>query len=197
LSITIPIGIIGVMDNRSRILECALELFSARGYDAVGIQEIVDAAGVTKPTLYHYFINKRGLLDALLVREFEGFEIDLNKAAAYQGDLPLTLQKIVQAYFKFGREHPAFYRMRLTMVFAPPQSEPNQAVSRYTLAQFQVLELLFTQALSHMRRRARMYATTFIGMIDTYIGLHLNGYVELNDDLVYQAVHQFMHGIYS
>ena len=33
------------MDNRSRLLECALDLFTARGYDAVGVQEIVDAAG--------------------------------------------------------------------------------------------------------------------------------------------------------
>ena len=32
------------MDNRSNILECAMALFAARGYDAVGIQEIVDAA---------------------------------------------------------------------------------------------------------------------------------------------------------
>jgi AcrR family transcriptional regulator len=184
------------MDNRTRILECALQLFSARGYDAVGIQEIVENAGVTKPTLYHYFVNKRGLLDALLAKEFEGFESDLIQAAAFQGDLPLTLEKVVQVFFKFGLEHPAFYRMRLTMVFSPLESEPNQAITRYTMAQFQVLETLFIQALSHMQGRHRMYATTFIGMIDTYIGLYLNGYVALDDSLVHQAVHQFMHGIY-
>ena len=43
------------MDNRARLLDCAQDLFAARGYDAVGVQEIVEAAGVTKPTLYHYF----------------------------------------------------------------------------------------------------------------------------------------------
>ena len=49
------------MDNREKILNCALELFHARGYDAVGVQEIAETAGVTKPTLYYYFRNKRGL----------------------------------------------------------------------------------------------------------------------------------------
>ncbi len=43
------------MDNRERILQCALELFYAKGYDAVGVQEIAQKAGITKPTLYYYF----------------------------------------------------------------------------------------------------------------------------------------------
>ena len=54
------------MDNRENILTCALELFYQRGYDAVGIQEICQAAGITKPTLYHYFGSKYGLLEVLL-----------------------------------------------------------------------------------------------------------------------------------
>ena len=41
------------MDNRELLLNTALELFHAKGYDAVGVQEIVDRAGVTKPTLYY------------------------------------------------------------------------------------------------------------------------------------------------
>ena len=38
------------MDNRSNLLQCAKELFYAKGYDAVGVQEIVDRAGLTKPS---------------------------------------------------------------------------------------------------------------------------------------------------
>lgn len=47
------------MDNKEKILQCALELFYARGYDAVGVQEIAETAGVTKPTLYYYFGSKK------------------------------------------------------------------------------------------------------------------------------------------
>ena len=50
------------MDNRQAILDSALTLFYEKGYDAVGVQQIVDAAGVTKPTLYYYFGSKQGLL---------------------------------------------------------------------------------------------------------------------------------------
>ena len=54
------------MENRMRIMECAKKLFYAKGYDAVGVQEIVDRAGITKPTLYYYFGSKLGLLKTLL-----------------------------------------------------------------------------------------------------------------------------------
>ena len=60
------------MDNREAILSEALHLFYVRGYDAVGVQEIVDAAGVTKPTLYYYFGSKKGLLESLFEHPVSG-----------------------------------------------------------------------------------------------------------------------------
>jgi TetR/AcrR family transcriptional regulator len=188
------------VDNRSKLLDCALTLFSARGYDAVGVQEIAETAEVTKPTLYHYFSNKRGLLDALLENNFVILLDSLHKAAAYQGDLTQTLQKIVQMYFEFAKNHPRFYRMQLSMYFAPPDSEPNQAILHYSIEQYKSLESLFilaTKEHGNMRGRHQSYATTFLGMINTYIGMYLNGYTELDDALTYRSVHQFMHGILS
>ena len=88
-----------VMDNRTVILEQALTLFSERGYDAVGVQEICESAGITKPTLYHYFGSKRGLLETMMDQYFTELKIRLTSAADYKGDLPLTLQNIAEMYF--------------------------------------------------------------------------------------------------
>ncbi len=63
--------------------------------------------------------------------------------------------------------------------------------------QHNLLEMLFAQALAHMKGRYKRYAATFLGMINTYIAFALNGHSELSDELIYKAVHQFMHGIYS
>lgn len=188
------------MDNPTKILDCTLELISARGYDAVGIQEIVETAGVTKPTLYHYFNSKRGLLDQLLANNFDKLIEVVSQSTEYKGDLVLTLEKTARAYFTFARENPKFYRMQLSMYFASPDSEPNQAVAGYNRKQYELLENLFIQAVKdhgNMRGRHQLYAATFTGMINTYIGLFLNGHIELTDQLVYQAVHQFMHGIFA
>jgi len=58
------------MSNREKLLACALDLFAKRGFDAVGVQEVADAAGLKKPTLYYYFGSKSGLLQTLLTRKF-------------------------------------------------------------------------------------------------------------------------------
>jgi len=45
-------------DTRERILAAALDLFCRLGYTAVGTQEICDAAGVLKGSMYHFFRSK-------------------------------------------------------------------------------------------------------------------------------------------
>jgi AcrR family transcriptional regulator len=45
-----------------RLLAEATRLFAERGYDRTSVQEIVEAAGVTKGALYHYFGSKDDLL---------------------------------------------------------------------------------------------------------------------------------------
>jgi TetR/AcrR family transcriptional regulator len=43
------------------IMQTASRLFMQRGYRAVSINEIVQAAGVTKPTLYYHFADKEAV----------------------------------------------------------------------------------------------------------------------------------------
>jgi AcrR family transcriptional regulator len=53
---------------RERILETAYELFSRRGVRGVGIDELIDRAGVAKATLYKHFSSKDELVLAFLER---------------------------------------------------------------------------------------------------------------------------------
>lgn len=188
------------MDNRSTILNCALELFAARGYDAVGVQEVAEAAGVTKPTLYHYFGSKQGLLRALLDTYTEPFNQAVESAAVYQGDLPKTLEALARAYFEYARQNPIYYRMALAMYFSPRESESHQSIAGKHEQQYATVARMFAQAErdhGNMRGRHQQYAATFIGMLDTCIGLWLNDRAELNEALIRSMLHQFQHGIYS
>jgi AcrR family transcriptional regulator len=54
-------------ETRERILTEALRLFAARGYARVSIEEIAEAAGVTKGAVYHWFADKADLGRELLV----------------------------------------------------------------------------------------------------------------------------------
>ena len=188
------------MDTRTELLRQAEKLFAQRGYDAVGVQEIVDAASVTKPTLYHYFGSKRGLLETILGNEFHFFNQLLREAAHYQGDLPLTLKRIAIVFFEGARRNPVFFRLQLALWFAPRASEGFQVVEKYHREQFDLVEKVFTQAVvqhGNMRGKQRALAASFIGTLHHYVGLGLNDYATLDAQLVEQVIRQFQHGIYS
>ncbi|MDD3059302.1 MAG: helix-turn-helix domain containing protein, partial [Sphaerochaeta sp.] len=53
-------------NTREHILLQALRLFAKKGYEAIGVAAICEAAGITKPTMYYHFGSKRGLLEALI-----------------------------------------------------------------------------------------------------------------------------------
>lgn len=188
-------------DNRATILRVALRLFALHGYDAVGVQQIVTEAGVTKPTLYHYFQSKKGLFETLLQERSAPLLGALHLVHYIQGDLTRTLMQITRVYFDFLQQDAMFYRLMLTTSFAPSSSEVYGPVAWLNGEQFTFLEQLFLRVAEdhgNMRGRHRQYAVSLRGMIDTYAGLSLQGYLGLEgEDLVYRIVHQFMHGIFS
>jgi AcrR family transcriptional regulator len=55
-------------ERREELLRAGLELFSARSYDEVSIDEIAAAVGISRGLLYHYFPGKRDFYVAGLRR---------------------------------------------------------------------------------------------------------------------------------
>ncbi len=49
-----------------RVREAARKLFAERGYTRVSIEQVADAAGVTRGAVYHHFDGRRGLFMAVL-----------------------------------------------------------------------------------------------------------------------------------
>ncbi len=64
--------------TREALIAVARGLFAARGYAAVGTEEIARAAGVTRGALYHHFEGKRDLMRAV----YEQLERELSEQYA-------------------------------------------------------------------------------------------------------------------
>ena len=85
-------------ETRRRILEAAVEAFSAQLYDEVSVGDIATSAGVAHGLLFHYFKNKRGLYLAAIEEAAQDFE------AAHQvdPDLPPGAQMRQRYYNQFA-----------------------------------------------------------------------------------------------
>ncbi|MEV8093741.1 helix-turn-helix domain-containing protein [Kitasatospora sp. NPDC085879] len=53
-------------DTRARIIEVALELFAAQGYEKTSLREIADRLGVTKAALYYHFKTKDDIVHGIV-----------------------------------------------------------------------------------------------------------------------------------
>jgi AcrR family transcriptional regulator len=67
---------------RERVLDAAYELFSRRGIRDVGVDELIETAGVAKATLYRHFPSKDDLVVAFLERREERWTFDWIEAEA-------------------------------------------------------------------------------------------------------------------
>lgn len=63
--------------TRNALVAAARRLFAQRGYAAVGTEEIVREAGVTRGALYHHFEGKRELLEAVYEQIESGIAAEL------------------------------------------------------------------------------------------------------------------------
>lgn len=188
------------MDNKQKILEIALTLFATKGFDAVGVQEIVDLCGITKPTLYHYFGSKVGLLQAIIQEHQSTFESALADAAEYQNDLSLSLEKICRTFFSFAKQHKNYYHLLLTLNLSAPEGESHKVVIKPMQTMETKIERLFVDATKNhgnIRGKEQTAATVFLGSINAFITLWINGRSDLNEVEIQALIRQFQYGIYS
>jgi AcrR family transcriptional regulator len=87
--------------RRRQLLDVALELFAVRGFHATSMNEIAEAAGVTKPVLYQHFRSKRELYLELL-EDFGGRLRDsIGKATSEAPNPREQVRAGFLAYFTF------------------------------------------------------------------------------------------------
>ena len=193
------------MDNRELLLNTALDLFHAKGYDAVGVQEIVDRAGVTKPTLYYYFGSKLGLLKSLLESRYSILEAQITEASKTPGNLPQVLYQVARVFFDFAASQEKFYLFMLALFYCGRENEAFQAVSPLSERHYQLIVSIFehfSRELGNMRGRQRLFAVGFTGVLNHNImmvsyGLSENEKFEISNETTYEIVLQFLYGIYT
>jgi AcrR family transcriptional regulator len=127
--------------GRRAILDAATELIAERGFAAVSVQDIADAAGVHKTTVLYHFETKEALreevLDEALGRIAEVMREFL--AGDFKRERVAYLLDQQQSFFA---EHPAYARLLQRELLEP---EPQPYIRRF-------VELIYAPAVKSIER---------------------------------------------
>lgn len=88
-------------ERRRQLLDVALVVFAREGYHAASMNDVAEAAGVTKPVLYQHFESKRELYLELLSDVGGRLERAIAAATADAGGPRQQVEAGLRAYFRF------------------------------------------------------------------------------------------------
>jgi AcrR family transcriptional regulator len=114
------------VNGRERLLTAALELFPGSGFAATTVDELVRAAGVTPPVLYHHFDTKAGLYVAAAEHVYR---IVLDRHEAVLADEPTfaeAIDRLMGLAVVLRAEEPVLALMMLAVVI-DTQRDPDLA----------------------------------------------------------------------
>ncbi len=79
-------------DTKELILDCAIDLFAVKGYEAVSVRDIASEVGIKASSLYKHYENKEAILETI----FEQFRDLMQATHQYEVDM-LTLPQNMSA----------------------------------------------------------------------------------------------------
>jgi len=126
------------------IVDAAEELLVEQGPEALTVRAIAAAAGVAPMSVYNRLGGKQGVLDALLVRGFDGLTAALTGIAS--DDPYEDLLEAGRRYRRFARQHPSHYMLMFER--AIEDYEPSVDALQHAQAAFRELELLVRRAIA-------------------------------------------------
>ena len=123
-------------NTKDKILEKALELFSANGYDSVSVGEIARAVGIKAPSIYNHYPSKQAIFDAIVKETAERYE-------KFTNDIDIHVQNADADTDVFSNITEEFLIQKVRSIFL--YSLHDNAISRFrrmmTIEQFRSAEL--------------------------------------------------------
>ncbi len=146
--------------TRQRILDEALALFSARGYDSVSVGEIAKAVGIKAPSLYNHFPSKRAIFDAIVEATAAQYEADTDK-------IDIHVQNVAQDIPAFTEITADALLEKVRQIFLYSLHDEN--ISRFrrmmTIEQFRSPELAALYSRRYVERVLDYHAGIFRALI--------------------------------
>lgn len=154
--------------RRTQLLEIATEEFTRRGFQAVAMDDIAHAAGVTKPVLYQHFRSKEALYLAVVE------EIRARLLEGAHDLITMPGDSFARAHYGFSRFWELTYPTAGLHLFTS-SAQPSEEISRRIGETLDEIALLIATVITRTRRidadRARVLGRSLLAMAQTTASL--------------------------
>jgi AcrR family transcriptional regulator len=132
--------------RRELLLQAAADLFSAKGYHAVGIDDIGAAAGISGPGVYRHFPSKVAILESLCDRALDSMLEGARVIPAEQPEPGAALEALVDLHVDF-----AVARRALLGVWVREQRALSDEVRRSLRRRLRAYEQPWREVMGQLR----------------------------------------------
>jgi AcrR family transcriptional regulator len=102
-----------VRHRQQEILDAAAAIFRDKGYEATSTQDIAEAVGLLKGSLYYYIDSKEDLLFAIIDEAYKGALAALERSKAKQGNALQKLRWVIESHV----EHFTAHQVEMAVLF--------------------------------------------------------------------------------
>ena len=158
--------------TRDKILVCARKLFFEKGYDTVGVQEIVDTAGITKPTMYYYFKSKQGLLECLMEDGVRKMLDELQEHASKEGEFLENLRSVTEWYLKIVAENQEMSLLLVSLFSSAKENEAFRTAKPYIVEFIDIIRAFFQRYADtnpSFRGKEDYLSVSYTGIVNMYV----------------------------
>ncbi|MEJ5256269.1 MAG: TetR/AcrR family transcriptional regulator [Acidimicrobiales bacterium] len=161
-----------VTDNIAAALPRAAAVFASRGMDGTRMEDIVEATGIPRPTLYYHFSSKEEILAWLLERLMRDLSVEIGHILDRDQPARERLHDVVRAYLGLFADHRELCTVLLTELGRITRI-PNLADAIWATFHEPVRKLLHTGDTDGSLRAVddEMTASAIFGAV-TMVGLH-------------------------
>jgi len=161
--------------RRQEILATAKELFLKRSYLEVTVDEIADAADMSKATIYSYFENKLEIYSAITLADAEALVVSLQESIKERATTRENIGALAKAYITFFFNHPEYFE-KLSWFYFPGREKhlsraQIQAVGEKFEAARDVIAKCLTQGIKRGELRNMDVKTAAITIYSQWLGL--------------------------
>lgn len=147
-------------DTKQKIIDKALELFAAHGYDAVSVGEIAKAVGIKAPSLYNHYPSKQAIFNAIVESTAKQYEADTGK-------INIHVQNVAQdiSVFTGITVDALFEKVRQIFVYSLHNETIRNFRRMMTIEQFRSPELAALYSKRYVERMIDYHAGIFRALI--------------------------------